>query len=448
MEGAGPSGHGYLHGLQGLDESLNDPSLLYPHFASLTSMAPMSSSLDSSSSFNPHHFLFASQSPSRLFSPYREMDWLERPLREVDPSMAVDETMGLSRMMNEGASPRKRTWSDRIANESKDKKYQRMERNRIRMAEKRARETDEEKRARLESVKHYMKRRHEEETEEQAARRKEINRVRTAIRRGKLAVERSLDDQLQSMMKAGRRSEAKEESEEERNKRLELAREYASSRRRRETPEQKAERQTKNRERMRALRASKKEQWQAFLTQRESIEDRLQLMRMQFGEKSPLLETDSMVATRLAELLRELAAASRKKRGGRSDVTVRDWDVFLVSRLPPILTALEDLLASGETGNDGVETFVFGAEVSYLDYLLYEELEALCVLSPNVLDSYPTLRGHRERFQQAAHLTTCALMHAGSTLNLACDSADDQSPTVPLLDPLETQPLLMTFDEV
>ncbi|KAF8387183.1 hypothetical protein PRIPAC_76325 [Pristionchus pacificus] len=441
-----PSGMVYLNGMQAVDDSVDEPSSMYPHFASLTAMVP--SSIEPSASLLHHNFLLSAQSPP-VFSPYRqELEWLERTPKDDDPSMAIDERsmMELSEMMereramDQGGPRRKRTWSERIAAESNDKKYQRMERNRIRMAEKRARETNEERRARLHSSREYMKNKFETETEEQRAKRKEINRVRTAIRRGKMAVERSLEDQLQSMLTDGCRDEIQEENGGERSKRLELAREYAMSRRDRETPEQRNARLTKNRERMRATRAGKAEEWRAFLAQREGIEDRLQLMRMQFGEKSPLLEKDSLLATKLAEQLSALAEAAKKRKG--KGVSARDWDAFIVVRLPPILDALEDLLSSGTTSSEGEETFVFGVEASYLDYQLFEELDALFRLSPAILDRYPTLAAYRERIQQGLQLTTCALMQAGSALNLSCDPIDNLPyPTVPSEE--KPQPFLM-----
>lgn len=44
-------------------------------------------------------------------------------------------------------------------------------------------------------------------------------------------------------------------------------------------------------------------------------------------------------------------------------------------------------------------------EASYLDYQLFEELDALFRLSPAILDRYPTLAAYRERIQQGLQLT-------------------------------------------
>ncbi|GMT33557.1 hypothetical protein PFISCL1PPCAC_24854, partial [Pristionchus fissidentatus] len=442
MEEAGPSGHGYLDGLPSIDDSLYDPSLLYPHFACLTGMGPSASSTLESSSLQPSSFLLSSQSPSLLFSPYKELEWLDRPLRDV-----------VSGSGNEGGQDgmdeedRKRNWSDRMAMETNEGRCRRMEMNRLRMAEKRARETDEERRERLERAKEYQRTRVLSETEEERHRRKEVNRVRTAIKRGKTAVQRSLEEQLRSMVKAGggriEEGGMKEESGDERIRRLELVRQYAAAKRQRETPEKRRERLEKNRDRMRRARAAKKEEWREFLGQREVIEERLRLMTIQLGEKSPLMESDSILATRLTELLKELASAPRKKLGGGSKMdAARSWDRFFSTRLPPLLSSLESLLSSGERNGDGEgeDTFVFGAEASYLDYALFEELDAVCGLSPSVLDQYPTLKGYRQRFQQRLNLTTYALMQAGSTLNLSYESTiDNQSATVPG-DLVETKP--------
>lgn len=74
---------------------------------------------------------------------------------------------------------------------------------------------------------------------------------------------------------------------------------------------------------------------------------------------------------------------------------------FIQNVLPEHLARLEKLFRTYENG----ENFVAGANISYVDYVLFEELDIQKILSPTALDRTPQLKKFHERFGERKNLT-------------------------------------------
>ncbi|GMR37814.1 hypothetical protein PMAYCL1PPCAC_08009, partial [Pristionchus mayeri] len=69
-------------------------------------------------------------------------------------------------------------------------------------------------------------------------------------------------------------------------------------------------------------------------------------------------------------------------------------DSFLANIYPKEWAKVEALLKKHSNG----EKFVLGDKLSYVDYLLFEELDIALILSPSSLDAFPVLKAYHARF--------------------------------------------------